>query len=441
MQQYFLQQLDQPDPNERLAALEALSARDDASSFLLEAAVRLLADPARGVREHAARVLLTLAGPRAAAAVAPLIAHADIGVRNLAGEVLAQLGKPAVDALAPYVDHADKDVRKFAIDVLAQLPAERLAPYIALRLADADPNVVLAAVDALGALRAAAYGPDLRALYGRMPLARPNVVAALGAMAGERNLAFLEDALDDEDPVVQLAAAEALSGYDTVHVLEALLRKAETVHPMAQPVVLAAIVRLQEQHRETVPALPPRLRPAFAAMLDDTDATYRRAAVRGLRSTHAAGGDGSSSDDDDSVAALLAGHAGQDDTVDVAIFEALAELPGAFNHLLQAATDGRLAVPTAVDFALGLVARRAVPEEEFSDVTRFVRAHFRLLDTDTRLAALNVAHRLAHPALNELLRDGLDDLDPAVRTFAQEAARHLGLHFEAPVRHLSTTVR
>lgn len=416
MHQYFLEQIEMPDPSERIAALEALSARNDAPELLLEVAVRLLADPAPGVREQAARVLVGAASPAAAAAVAPLIAHTDIGVRNLAGEVLAQMGAPAVEALQPFLRDTDKDVRKFAIDVLALLPAHPVTPYIAQCLSDDDLNVVLAAVDALGSLKATAYAEDLRVLYQRVPVARPSVVAALGNMGGYRNLSFLENALDDEDPVVQLAAAEALVGFDTLRVLEALVKKAATVGEMARPIVLTSILRLQERYRHRVPTLPADLRPGFEAMLDDTDPEYRRAAVKGLHFYL----------DDDAISLLLS-HAGQDDALDLEIFQSLADYPNAFTCILQALHDGRISTATAINFTLALLAQYRIPEEEIADAGRFLRAHYRMLDTDTRLAVLNVAQMLAHPALYDLIREGQDDLDPALCAFAGEAALQLGL--------------
>lgn len=430
MHQFYLQQMGLPDPAERIAALEALSVREDDLTFLIEAAVHSLADPDPGVREYAARLLVDHAGETAAARTAPLIAHTDIAVRNLAGEVLAAMGRPAIDALVPYLDAADKDVRKFALDVLALLPAAPAAPYIALRLVDADPNVRFAAIDALGSLRASTYAPDLRAMYAREPLARPGIVAALGAMGGTRNQAFITAALDDPDPVVQLAAAEALAAFDDPALRDVLLDRAGTVHPLAQSVVLASIVRLHRAHPRHRDVLPAHVRPMLEAMLDDPDPEYRRAAVAGLRD-----------DVDAATVDRLLEHAGADDAVDVEILAALSTCPEAFMRLLQATYDERIAVPTAVEFTLALTAGRAIPEEELADVARFLCTHFRVLDADLKLAAVNVSQRLAHPALHSVVQAGMQDVDPAVTAFAQDAARRLGLALPAARRTATPILR
>ena len=104
-----LQQLESPDARDRIAAIEALFARDD-GEIAARFAARLLSDRDAGVREVAARVLASLGNPEAAAQLAGLIASDDIAVRNLAGEVLVQLGPPAVAALAPAVDDPDPDL-------------------------------------------------------------------------------------------------------------------------------------------------------------------------------------------------------------------------------------------------------------------------------------------------------------------------------------------
>ena len=220
----FLARIENADAFERLDALDALSLEADEHT-VAQAAARLLADADPGVREEAARLLENLATEEAAALVVPYIASEDITVRNLAGEVLVKIGAAAVEALAPALDDDHHDVRKFAIDVLAQLPAQRLADRIAARLHDDDDNVVLAAVDALGDLRATEHHDALRALYDHRPLARPSIVAALGAFGSEVDLDLLEQALDDEDPVVQYTAAEALAQQHLPGVLGLLLRK------------------------------------------------------------------------------------------------------------------------------------------------------------------------------------------------------------------------
>ena len=353
----LLTRIEHADPFERMDALDALRVEADERT-VAQTASRLLADADPGVREEAARLLETLATEEAAALTVPYIASDDITVRNLAGEVLMKIGAPAVPALASALDDPHHDVRKFAIDVLAQLPARPLAGCIAARLRDEDDNVVLAAVDALGNLGAVEYHDALRDLYDRRPLARPGIVAALGAFGSEADLGFLEGALADEDPVVQYTAAEALARQHAPEVLDLLLRKVDQVDPMARPVILGSLVDFYEANPDQA-ALPASLKGFLAEMLGDFDPDYQCAAARGLHAFL----------DDETVDTLMA-HAGETDALDVELFKTLADYPDAFHRIVENVDAGRVAARHAAGFVLGLLAQQRIPEQDLAEVAR-----------------------------------------------------------------------
>ena len=410
----FVSRIEQADAFERLDALDALSMAADEHT-VAKAAAHLLADDDPGVREEAARLLQALATEEAAALTVPYIASDNITVRNLAGEVLVKIGAPAVPALAPAIDDDHHDVRKFAIDVLAQLPARDLAGRIARRLHDQDDNVALAAVDALGDLGATEYHDALRDLYDRQPLARPSIVAALGAFGSEADLGFLEHALADEDPVVQYTAAEALAQQHAAEVLDLLLRKIDQVDPMARPVVLGSIVGFYEANPDQA-AMPSSIKGYLVEMLDDFDHDYRCAAARGLRAFL----------DGETVDALMA-HAGTDDTLDLEMFKTMAAYSDVFRRIVENVEAGRVAAQNAAGFVLGFLAQQLIPEDETAEVARFLVGHFDEFDAETKVAALGLSQSLGNPALHAVIRAGLADPDTEVNTFAADAAYTLGL--------------
>lgn len=374
-----------------------------------------LAHPDPGVREEAARALVAAGGPEAAAATVPLIAHPDLAVRNLAGDVLVRLGAPAVDALRPALSDADGDVRKFAVDVLAQLPAEPLAPEIAGLLADADANVRLAAVDALGALGAGPFVDRLVACYHAEPLARPNVVSALGTCDSPEGTALVLAALSDADPLVQLSAAEAVAGLD-VDALPLLSGALGRETGAARAIVLDALVRWVEA-RPGAP-LPDGIEDDLLDMLADPDPAYRQSAARGLAR----------------VAGRLAparflAHAGRDETLDVALFGALAAHPAPFDALVEA---GPAMVPgPAASFAAALLARGAVPAGALAEAGRFLEDRFEALDADTKTGVVVLCARLGYPELVGVLHLGAADPDPVVAEAAADAVGAAGLPFPA----------
>lgn len=416
-------QLAHPDPLARVDALEAISYEGD-EALTVEAAAYMLADPDPGVRETAGRLLARLGTPEAARQTARHIASPDITVRNLAGELLAGMGEPAIEALAPYVDDADYDVRKFAIDVLALLPAERLAPRVAAHLNDPDANVRIAAVDALCAFRAADFADALRALYDAEPVARPSIVAAFGAFGPGHDMTLLEEALSDEDPVVQFAAAEALAEWQDPRIFHLLMHKLREIDPLARPVVLKALVTLWEAHPELATALPGHLREDLLEMVQDIDLDYARAAARGLHVFL-----------DEGVVDVLLEHTGRDDALDLAIFQALAEYSGAFGCIERACEAGTVSPDLAAQLVLGLFAQGALPEAAWEPAGAFLGRHFETIGFETRLAALGMAQRLAHPAFAPVVRAGLHEEDPTLRSYAEEAALEAGFPSDAGSVH------
>ena len=405
------ERLHDDNPSVRAHALDDL--RDKASpSMIARTAAPLLADPDPGLRERAAHLLTSLSDPRAAAAeVAPFIAHDNITTRNLAGEVLVDLGRSAVDALAPYLRDDDHDVRKFAIDVLAQLPANRLAHAIADMLDDPDANVQLAAVDALGALGAWQYSAALLDLYADEPLARPDILHAMGQFGPHADLDLLERGLQDDQPVVQLAAAEALASQDDPEVIDLLLGQVDKVDPMARPVVLHSIIMLCTNYPQYQQTLPGQLKHAFLDMLDDPDSTYRCAAANGLAWFV----------DDDVFVAMLA-HAGHDDELDMALFTTLLQHPAPFEPLHRAATSDTMPIGPAATFTVGLLAKGGLSHEALGQAGTFLQQHFNALDVEDKVTTLGLCHQLDCAALHGVVEAALDDPHPDVQTLAADMA-------------------
>lgn len=393
-------------PEQRLALLmEAPPGSEQA----LTTAGALLLDDDPCVREQAARTLIDAGTAEAAAHALPHIAAPHIAVRNLAGDVLHQIGAPAVGGLLAYLTHADKDVRKFAIDVLALLPAQDAADRLLPLLEDADANVRLAAVDALGTLGGPTHAPALRVVYASEPAARANAVYALGKFGCPEDLPLLRDALADDDPSVLLAAAEALAYIDDPSVWSLLERAITEVGPMAQPIVLGSIVQQAERRPEAAADTLQAVTPLLFGLLEDIDDEYVGLAVRGLRLARP----------DGYVQAVLP-LSGRADALDVEIYTTLATRPHAVLQL-EAALQAEAAAPgVLLPFLIGLVADGLVPAADAGTAAALLARHFRSFDAQTKQAALAVAARTGDDRYAALLQLGSDDPDPAIRVFAED---------------------
>lgn len=419
----LIEQLHTQDPSGKRNALEALYdfSEDDR---VIEAAAYLLTDPDRGVREAASHVLVLCLNEKAASLTAAHIQSMNIAVRNLAGDALVRMQGVAVNALLPYVDSPDKDVRKFAIDILAQLPATPAGvTKIAAHLRDTDQNVVCASIDALGDLHAKQYVGEMLELYDEAEYARPNVVSAAAKMQDDANLQFFVKALSDQDPIVQLAAVDALSTRKGRETLDILLEKLNQVSGLAKPVILHSLVVLFES-ADSKEEIPLALKPDLLEMLDDPEATYVRAAVRGLANFV-----------DDEVLAALISRIGKGDSIDSAILPilnghadkalplALAKAKKSENPvatirmivlLIQSLTDTNFKFPET---------------DDTKEIAAFIGKHLPRLDVETRIIALSKCMLLGKVWAVELVRAGLDDPESAVKSFALDLAAKIGPQF------------
>ncbi len=415
-----IERLQTPDPSEKRMALESLY-ENCCDDRVLESAAYLLTDPDRGVREAASHVLILCSSEKAASLAAVHISSRNIAVRNLAGDALVRMGESAIPALLPYVDSADKDVRKFAVDLIAQLPATPASvAKIAVHLNDPDQNVVCASIDALGAMHAEQHLPKILRLFDKAEYARPNVVNAAAKFEKGVSFQFFVKALSDEDPVVQLASAEALSSRKDKELLNILLAKMTSVSDLAKPVILHSIVILMEStgYRGEMPAY---LKQSLLAMLDDPDPAYMRAAVRGLQNFI-----------DDNVLTALVSHAGKGESVDASILGVLRDYPEKAIRiaLARARSTGEFASTTVLMISLiHTLQENDSPRSVggvLDEAAGFIAGNFSRLDADMKITALSICGSLGTPTAIRLIRSALEDRESAVKSLALDLAARTG---------------
>ena len=145
----------------------------------------------------------------------------NIGLRNAAVEALVTIGPDAVPGAIGALERLDADGRKLAVEVLGGIPDARGVAPLARALDDADPNVRAAAAEALG---------------------------QAGMSSEETRLQATRDltrCLASEDVMVKLAALEALTRLDARlpwSVYEPLVQ-----HPLLRRHAVAAASRSREE--------------------------------------------------------------------------------------------------------------------------------------------------------------------------------------------------
>ncbi|HYP87867.1 MAG TPA: HEAT repeat domain-containing protein, partial [Polyangiaceae bacterium] len=171
------------DPEERRRAVARIAALPPSSrvSPLLSA----LGDGDWRVRKEAIGLTAQLGPePDMLQALAKVFEPGDnVGLRNAAVEALGGFGGFAVDALAPCVASLDADGKKLAVETLGRSGAPAALELLAPLVTDADPNVRVAALEAVGAVGASRVEAARVLLTGRISGTDPiETLAALESL-------------------------------------------------------------------------------------------------------------------------------------------------------------------------------------------------------------------------------------------------------------------
>jgi len=237
------------------------------------------------LRWRAVYALMRAGDPRGADALLAALRDPDPLVRSLAARGLrapvadsAGRRDAARSGLLRALDDEHPHVRINALRALATFGDQALAPAVARLLGDADPNVVLAAAEALGSL-GGAYAAALLEPIALDPAARlPLRAAALTALVRSdpaRGAAAAETLAASDDWLVRLYAARALGAGRWAHAETLLRRLAADPDSRVQAAALGSVASLAA---DTIPGV----RALYIQGLASPDPVARAAALRGL---------------------------------------------------------------------------------------------------------------------------------------------------------------
>ncbi|MDE5831633.1 MAG: HEAT repeat domain-containing protein, partial [Desulfovibrio sp.] len=144
--------------------LEALQSGDNeitrdaafnAGDLALEAAVPLLCERIKseniGVQEAAEYALRKIRGPRAIEGLLPLLKSDEAPVRNVAMDILREIGVDGIEKMQPFLKGDDPDLRIFISDILGYCRGHQSALLLSdALLKDPEVNVRYQAAVSLG---------------------------------------------------------------------------------------------------------------------------------------------------------------------------------------------------------------------------------------------------------------------------------------------------
>jgi twitching motility protein PilT len=206
-----------PDVNVRRSALEVVRQVGDPMGELWPRLLRLLRDEDWWIRERVVDVLVEVAGSELTRHVVAYLNDDSDVIRRYAVEVLMRIRDPRSVGALVRAAQEDKDwwVRERAVEAIGVLGEVRAVPHV-IAMAEADPALGYAAVQALGQLRS----PDALRFLGRALAAedadlRLEALSAVEAVGDPSVSGWVQPLLDDRDHRVRTCAENLLHRWRT----------------------------------------------------------------------------------------------------------------------------------------------------------------------------------------------------------------------------------
>jgi len=279
----LLRQLDSGDVElEREAAFAAGENKvEEAVPFL----ARLVQSQNLGVQEAADRALRRIGGPAVVRAVAPLLRSDDPPARNIAMDVMREVGDQDFPTLVDLLHDNDPDMRIFASDILGStnnlLAVESLCEAL---LKDPEVNVRYQAAVSLGELGKPEAAKCLNKAMADEEWVQFAVIEALAKIRDDSSVSALVGALSRSTDLVASMIVDALGEIGNVKAVTMLIRRLDESPAALRNKICKAVVKilggkslnlLSENERG-------KFQEYLMAALSDEDQEIQDAAIFGL---------------------------------------------------------------------------------------------------------------------------------------------------------------
>ena len=265
------------------------SAAFAAGDACLETAIPLLCERIKseniGVQEAAEYGLRKIRGPQAINGLMPLLASDDAPVRNVAMDILREIGVDGIEIMQPYLRGEDPDLRIFITDILGYCASHQSALLLGeALLKDPEVNVRYQAAVSLGNL---AFPESVGALCQAMhdeEWVQFAVVEALARINDPAAINALIKLLPLSSVLVSSAIVDALGELGDIKTIPMLFNSLENVNVVLRHKIVKAIVQILSGRSLSLLATKSqdRLRCYLLEALSDNDEEIQIAALQGL---------------------------------------------------------------------------------------------------------------------------------------------------------------
>lgn len=238
-----------------------------------------------GIQEAAEYALRKIRGPHVVTALLPLLRSEEAPVRNVAMDILREIGRDSIESMQPYLQDEDPDLRIFITDILGYSPTHQAALLLAKALLkDPEVNVRYQAAVSLGNLAFPETVPPLcQAMYDE-EWVQFAVVEALAKIKDPSAANGLVKLLPQASPLVSSAIIDALGGMGDIKAIPLLFSSLENVSVPLRHKIVKAIVQILSVRSLSLLAAKSqeRLRIYLLEALTDNDEDILLAALQGL---------------------------------------------------------------------------------------------------------------------------------------------------------------
>ena len=258
----------------------------------IPALVRNISSPNIGVQEAVDRALRKIGGPAVVHGVIPLLRSDDAPVRNLAMDLLRELGKSDMPALQELLKDDDEDVRIFASDILGSTRSAVAVPSLCHALLnDPEVNVRYQAAVSLGTLAFPESAPCLNKALEDEEWVQFSVIEALTKIKDSSSVSALAKALGKSSELVASIIVDALGEMGDIKAVPLLLRRLDSSPtPLGNKIVRAILSIMGERSLSLLGAREnDKLRGYLPSALEDEDEDIQNAAILGFAALGGAG--------------------------------------------------------------------------------------------------------------------------------------------------------
>lgn len=265
--------------NEKIELLERVNIHS-LNQIGLENLVALISDNDKGVCNCITNLLSISEDPRIPLILVKYISSGEIALRNLAGEILVNIGGNSAASLIQYLKEVNNyDDQKFIIDLLGLIKNRSAEESIIEIMKNTkDANVKLSCIEALGNIQSEYAVESMLIYYEEDELYKPTINEALGKIGSKKALDFMISKYPVEDELTKYSIIESLGLVGNMETFFFLISELNSAEGPLIWVLVNSIKQLSEKLNLEVP-FDEKIRNAILTTIYQANPEFKKSAI------------------------------------------------------------------------------------------------------------------------------------------------------------------